>query len=60
MGKVFDRHFRKGGNLMNFDMQDAKVYFKTKLEEGKSVVAKMKPGKKDDTDQATPEAEATA
>ena len=60
MGKVFDRHFRKGGNLMNFDMQDAKVYFKTKLEEGKGVVAKMRSGKKDDADQATPEAEATA
>lgn len=60
IGKVFDRHFRKGGNLLNFDMQDAKVYFKTKLEEGKGVVAKMKPGKKDDADQATPEAEATA
>lgn len=60
MGKVFDRHFRKGGNLMNFDMQDAKVYFKTKLEEGKGVVAKMRSGKKDDADQATPESEATA
>ncbi len=52
IGKVFDRHFRKGGNLLNFDAQGAKTYFKTKLEEGKGVVAKMKPGKKADAAEA--------
>lgn len=58
IGKVFDRHFRKGGNLLNFDAQGAKEYFKTKLDEGKGVVAKMKPGRK--ADAAQPEAEASA
>lgn len=60
LGKVFDRHFRKGGNLLNFDTEGAKSYFKTKLEEGKSVVAKMKPGKKAEAEQPAAESEATA
>ncbi|WP_051306959.1 YcjF family protein [Desulfomicrobium escambiense] len=60
MGKVFDRHFRKGGNLLNFDAQGAKAYFKTKFEEGKGVVAKMKPGKKADAAEPATESGATA
>jgi uncharacterized protein (DUF697 family) len=60
IGKVFDRHFRKGGTLLNFDMQEAKAYFKAKLEEGKGVVAKMKPGKKEDAPAPAAESEATA
>ena len=59
IGKVFDRHFRKGGNLLNFDLQEAKAYFKTKLEEGKGVVAKMKSSKKEAAPPAA-ESEATA
>lgn len=61
IGKVFDRHFREGGNLMNLDVQETKTYFKTKLEEGKAFVSKMKPAKKEDvaTDASTPESEAT-
>jgi len=42
LGWVFDRHFRKGGTLMDFDAAEAKVYFKAKVEEGKSFVGKMK------------------
>lgn len=61
IGKVFDRHFREGGNLMNLDAQEAKTYFKTKLEEGKAFVSKIKPAKKEDVapDASTPEPEAT-
>ena len=59
IGQVFDRHFREGGNLLNLDAQEAKTYFKTKLEEGKNLVSKMKPGKKEDPAQA-PEPEASA
>ncbi|GAU08612.1 YcjF family protein [Desulfoplanes formicivorans] len=47
IGSVFDRHFRHGGTLLDFDAQNAKSYFKTKVEEGKDIAAKMKP-KKDD------------
>lgn len=60
IGKVFDRHFRKGGNLLNFDMQEAKAYFKAKMEEGKNVAAKMRSGKKEDAAPAAAESEATA
>lgn len=61
IGQVFDRHFREGGNLLNLDAQEAKTYFKTKLEEGKNLVSKMKPGKKEDVAPAAqaPESEAT-
>lgn len=61
IGKVFDRHFREGGNLLNLDAQEAKTYFKAKMEEGKTLVSKMRPRKKEDaapTDQA-PESGAT-
>ena len=42
LGWVFDRHFRNGGTLVNFDTEEAKVYFKNKVEEGKTFVGKMK------------------
>lgn len=53
LGWVFDRHFRNGGTLKNFDTQEAKAYFKTKMEEGKGLVTKMKSKiKKDSTVEA--------
>lgn len=60
LGKVFDRHFRKGGNLLNLDAQEAKTYFKTKLEEGKNLVSKMKPAKKEGAAPAAPAPESEA
>ena len=42
LGWVFDRHFRKGGCLIDFDADEAKTYFKEKVEEGKTFVGKMK------------------
>ena len=42
LGWVFDRHFRKGGCLVDFDAEEAKTYFKEKVEEGKTFVGKMK------------------
>jgi uncharacterized protein (DUF697 family) len=48
LGSVFDRHFRHGGTLLDFDSQNAKSYFKTKVEEGKNLASKMK-SKKDET-----------
>ena len=42
LGWVFDRHFRKGGCLIDFDAEEAKTYFKEKVEEGKNLVSKLK------------------
>ena len=42
LGWVFDRHFRKGGNLIDFNAEEAKTYFKEKVEEGKDLVGKRK------------------
>ena len=42
LGWVFDRHFRKGGCLIDFDADEAKTYFKEKVEEGKNLVSKLK------------------
>lgn len=42
LGWVFDRHFRKGGCLIDFDADEAKTYFKEKVEEGKNFVGKLK------------------
>lgn len=42
LGWVFDRHFRKGGCLIDFDAEEAKTYFKEKVEEGKNFVGKLK------------------
>ena len=55
LGWVFDRHFRKGGNLVDFDAEEAKTYFKEKVEEGKTIIGKIKKKVKKD---AAVEAEA--
>ena len=62
LGWVFDRHFRNGGTLKNFDAQEAKAYFKTKMEEGKGLVARMKQkiSKDAPADAEAPTAEAQA
>ena len=57
LGWVFDRHFRKGGNLVDFDAEEAKTYFKEKVEEGKSFIGKIKNKVKKDS---AAEAEAPA
>lgn len=57
LGQVFDRHFREGGDLINFNADDTKAYFKSKMEEGKDLVSKMKPGKA--KSKAEPQAEAS-
>lgn len=38
VGKVFDRHFLQGGDLVNFKPSDVKDYFKQELETGKEIV----------------------
>jgi len=48
IGWVFERHFRQGGTLCDFDVQEAKETFKAKVQEGKDFVSKMKPKKKTD------------
>ena len=59
LGWVFDRHFRKGGNLIDFNAEEAKTYFKEKVEEGKTLVGKIKNKMKKETkDEAAPEAPA--
>ena len=59
LGWVFDRHFRKGGNLIDFDADEAKTYFKEKVEEGKTFIGKMKKKvKKDAAAEASAEAPA--
>ena len=57
LGWVFDRHFRKGGNLIDFNAEEAKTYFKEKVEEGKTLVGKIKNKMKKETkDEAAAEA----
>ena len=59
LGWVFDRHFRKGGNLIDFNAEEAKTYFKEKVEEGKTFVGKIKNKMKKETkDEAAAEAPA--
>ena len=59
LGWVFDRHFRKGGCLIDFDAEEAKTYFKEKVEEGKTFVGKIKNKMKKETkDEAAAEAPA--
>jgi len=58
LGWVFDRHFRKGGCLVDFDAEEAKTYFKEKVEEGKNFVGKLK--KKVKKESAETPAEETA
>lgn len=56
LGWVFDRHFRNGGTLKNFDTEGTKAYFKTKVEEGKNFVSKIKKGKKEEASTEEPAA----
>ena len=58
LGYVFDRHFRNGGSLVDFDANEAKTYFKTKVEEGKEFVGKVRKKVKKDKPEAEPEAAA--
>ena len=59
MGWVFDRHFRKGGCLVDFDAEEAKTYFKEKVEEGKNFVGKLKKKVKKEAAEAPAEEAAT-
>lgn len=59
LGWVFDRHFRKGGCLIDFDAEEAKTYFKEKVEEGKNLVGKLKKKIKKDASDSTAEEPAT-
>ena len=59
LGWVFDRHFRKGGCLIDFDAEEAKTYFKEKVEEGKNFVGKLKKKIKKETTEAPAEETAT-
>lgn len=62
LGRVFDRHFRNGGTLKDFDCEKSRAYFAEKVEEGKAFIQKMKPGKKQDSapSEATQPASETA
>jgi uncharacterized protein (DUF697 family) len=44
IGSVFEQHFESGGTLLDFDAKKMRAYFSNKLEEGKGVVADLKPG----------------
>ena len=58
LGWAFDRHFRKGGNLIDFSAEEAKTYFKDKVEEGKTFIGKLKKKVKKEAAEATDEAPA--
>ena len=45
IGSVFVQHFETGGTLLDFDAKKMRAYFSTKMQEGKEVVAELKPGK---------------
>ncbi len=49
LGKVFDYHFREGGNLSDFDVDKMKQMFRDFFESGKKVVKEMrsKPSKEE-------------
>ncbi len=57
IGWVFDRHFRKGGSLSSFNAEEAKGYFKTKLQEGKDLVSRMNPKRKTDAEEKVVDAD---
>jgi uncharacterized protein (DUF697 family) len=44
IGSVFMQHFESGGTLLDFDPKKMREYFSGKLQEGKEVAAKLKPG----------------
>jgi len=45
IGSVFMQHFESGGTMLDFEPKKMRGYFSGKLEEGKEVVAKLKPSK---------------
>ena len=45
VGQVFRRHFANGGNLMNFDPNQAKDYFKQQYQKGREKVSEMRGNK---------------
>lgn len=49
----------KGGCLIDFDAEEAKTYFKKKVEEGKNFVGKLKKKIKKETAEAPAEETAT-
>lgn len=46
LGNVFGSHFESGGVLLDFDVKKWRNVFKSKVEEGKMVVARMKKEQK--------------
>lgn len=42
LGKMFSRHFSKGGTLENFDIKSSKKVYEEELKKGKEVVAETK------------------
>lgn len=58
MGLVFDRHFRNGGSLNDFEAGKYKAYFEEKLTEGKEYAKKLR-GKKETEPAAQPAAATT-
>ena len=59
MGWGFGRHLRKGGCLFGFGAEEAKTYFKEKVEEGKNFVGKLKKKVKKEAAEAPAEEAAT-
>lgn len=43
IGKVYVQHFEAGGNMLNFNPEKMKAYFKQAYEEGKLVAEELKP-----------------
>lgn len=60
IGSVFMQHFESGGTLLDFEPKKMRAYFSTKLEEGKVVATKWKPGKKAAAEEVTEEAASVA
>ena len=46
VGHLFKAHFEEGGDLYNFDIDEAKKKYKQKYEEGKTIAAEMTKNKK--------------
>jgi uncharacterized protein (DUF697 family) len=42
LGKVFERHFEQGGDLLDFEVEKAKEYYGKVYEEGKRIVSTVK------------------
>ncbi len=41
IGNVFKEHFKRGGDFTNIDLDDARSFFKEKIEEGKEIAKNM-------------------